>query len=158
MTTDNDNASPKPETIAPGVAAPVPGSVVFDGHLYKHPFHRAISDLCVEIEQLPGSLQQTKVVTMAGDLQHRVAGMRDVAAAQARSLRRWAAETFPPDANGQVHFARALMEGVADELDEQFNPWDVWNRKSDAEKRDALYREFSDTPNTSDQTPRVEPQ
>lgn len=51
-----------------------------------------------------------------------IAQMRAVAAAQAKSLRHWSVETFPADANGQVRFARALMEGVADELDAAFNP------------------------------------
>lgn len=35
----------------------------------------------------------------------------------AKALRRWGPECFPADANGQVHFARALMESVADDLE-----------------------------------------
>jgi ubiquinone biosynthesis protein UbiJ len=33
------------------------------------------------------------------------------------SIRKWAPECFPADANGQVHFARSLMESVADDLE-----------------------------------------
>lgn len=35
----------------------------------------------------------------------------------AKTLRKWAPECFPADANGQVHFARALMESVAGDLE-----------------------------------------
>lgn len=41
----------------------------------------------------------------------------EAAARSSKALRRWAPECFPTDANGQVHFARALMESVADDLD-----------------------------------------
>ena len=34
----------------------------------KHPIHKAIYELCLEIENLPASDQQTKIVTMAGNL------------------------------------------------------------------------------------------
>lgn len=97
------------------------GSVLFDGHIDRHPMHKEIYNLCVEIEKLPASEQQTKVVIAAGELQHGIAQLRAEAAKQAKCLRKWAAEIFPADANGQVHFARALMEGVAEELDEAFN-------------------------------------
>lgn len=35
----------------------------------KHPIYKAIHDLCTEIEKLPASEQQTKVVTMASALE-----------------------------------------------------------------------------------------
>lgn len=38
-------------------------------NLTKHTIYQAIYDLCVEIEKLPASEQQTKVVTMAGALE-----------------------------------------------------------------------------------------
>jgi len=37
-------------------------------NIQKHTIHRAIYDLCQEIEKLPASEQQTKVVTMASAL------------------------------------------------------------------------------------------
>lgn len=122
MNTITQQLTPEPATNASPDCAPPTGSVVFDGHVYRHPTHRAIYELMGEIEKLPGSVQQTKVVTLAGDLQNHVATMRANAATQAATLRKWAAECFPADASGQVHFTRALMEGVADELDEAFNP------------------------------------
>jgi hypothetical protein len=42
-------------------------------NLYKHPIYQAIYDLCVEIEKLPASDQETKVVCMAGALEKPVA-------------------------------------------------------------------------------------
>lgn len=36
--------------------------------ILKHSIHKAIYDLCIEIESLPASEQQTKIVVMAGDL------------------------------------------------------------------------------------------
>lgn len=41
--------------------------------------------------------------------------------ALAKCLREQSAECFPEE-NGQKHFARLIMEGVADELDAAFNP------------------------------------
>ncbi len=37
-------------------------------NILKHSMHKAIYDLCLEIEKLPASEQQTKVVQMAVDL------------------------------------------------------------------------------------------
>lgn len=96
-------------------------SVSWNGQLQSHPFHQAIYDLCQEIENLPASEQETKVVIMAGELQNRVAEMRAEASKQAKCLREQSAECFPEE-NGQKHFARLIMEGVADELDAAFNP------------------------------------
>lgn len=84
--------------------------------------HRLIYELMVEIEKLPGSVQQTKVVTLASALQDHVATGRCIALAQSRMLRLYGAECFPADENGQIHFARAIMEAIAGELDEHFNP------------------------------------
>lgn len=92
--------------------------------------HKEIYNLCVEIEKLPASEQQTKVVVAAGELQHGITQLRAEAAKQAKCLRKWAAECFPADGNGQVHFARALMEGVAEELDEAFNRY-AQNKKAE---------------------------
>jgi len=39
-------------------------------NINEHPIYKAIYELCLEIEKLPGSEQQTKVVTMAGALEH----------------------------------------------------------------------------------------
>lgn len=36
--------------------------------ILKHTIHKAIYDLCLEIEKLPASEQQTKVVMMASDM------------------------------------------------------------------------------------------
>lgn len=36
--------------------------------ILKHSIHKAIYDLCLEIENLPASDQQTKIVVMAGAL------------------------------------------------------------------------------------------
>lgn len=38
-------------------------------NINKHPIYKAIYDMCLEIEKLPASDQQTKVVTMAGALE-----------------------------------------------------------------------------------------
>lgn len=37
-------------------------------NILKHSIHKAIYDLCLEIENLPASEQQTKVLIMASDL------------------------------------------------------------------------------------------
>lgn len=37
-------------------------------NISKHPIHKEIYELCLEIEKLPASEQETKVVTMAGEL------------------------------------------------------------------------------------------
>ena len=81
----------------------------------------AIYELMGEIEKLPASEQETKVVIMAGALQNRVAEMRAEASKQAKCLREQSSECFPEE-TGQKHFARLIMEGVADELDAAFNP------------------------------------
>ncbi len=91
-------------------------------NLQEHPTHKAIYDLCQEIEKLPASDQQTKVVTLAAKLQDDVVAMRSVADSNSRCLRRLAAECFPEVVDGQKHFARVLMEGVAYDLDVTFNP------------------------------------
>jgi len=119
MTNENQTPSAKPGEQS-GLAAPT-CSAVWNGQLYAHPFHQAIYDLCQEIEMLPASEQETKVVIMAGALQNRVAEMRAEASKQAKRLRKQAAECFPEE-NGQKHFARLIMEGVADELDAAFSP------------------------------------
>lgn len=49
--------------------------------------------------------------------------MRAVVAREVKCLRRYAVECFPEVTNGQVHFARAIMEGVAAELEETFGPF-----------------------------------
>jgi hypothetical protein len=41
-------------------------------NINEHPIYKAIYELCQEIEKLPASEQQTKVVTMAGALEHPV--------------------------------------------------------------------------------------
>ena len=104
-----------------GGFSPTPCSVVWNGQLLAHPFHMAIYELMGEIEKLPASEQETKVVIMACALQNRVAEMRAEASKQAKCLREQSAECFPEE-NGQKHFARLIMEGVADELDAAFNP------------------------------------
>lgn len=38
-------------------------------NILKHTIYKAIYDLCLEIEKLPASEQQTKVVVMAGNLE-----------------------------------------------------------------------------------------
>lgn len=38
-------------------------------NIQKHSIYKAIYDLCAEIEKLPASVQQTKVVMMAGNLE-----------------------------------------------------------------------------------------
>ena len=38
-------------------------------NINEHPLYKAIYDLCLEIEKLPASEQQTKVVVMAGELE-----------------------------------------------------------------------------------------
>jgi len=118
-TTENQTVSDKPQEQA--TLAPCGCSAVWNGQLYAHPFHQAIYDLCQEIEKLPASEQETKVVIMAGELQNRVAALRAEAAKQAKCLREQSSECFPEE-NGQKHFARLIMEGVADELDAAFNP------------------------------------
>ena len=117
MKNQNTNESETPAAVA-GAA---PCSAVWNGQLLAHPFHMAIYELMGEIEKLPASEQETKVVTMAGALQNRLAEMRAEASKQAKCLREQSAECFPEE-NGQKHFARLIMEGVADELDAAFNP------------------------------------
>lgn len=48
---------------------------------------------------------------------------REVVGRHIKCLRQYAVECFPEDANGQIHFARAIMEGVAAELEETFGPF-----------------------------------
>jgi hypothetical protein len=115
LPTDNGAAIPE-------VSSSAAGSVRFSGHLDEHSLHAAIAECCQEIEKLPPSDQQTRCVEMVGRLQHQVATLRAVAAREADTLRIWAEDTFPANENGQVHFARALMEGVADDLDDEINP------------------------------------
>ena len=79
----------------------------------------AIYELMGEIEKLPASEQETNVVIMAGALQNRVAEMRAEASKQAKCLREQSSECFPEE-TGQKHFARLIMEGVADELKQAF--------------------------------------
>jgi hypothetical protein len=38
-------------------------------NITKHPIYKQIYELCLEIEELPASLQQTKVVTMASAME-----------------------------------------------------------------------------------------
>jgi hypothetical protein len=38
-------------------------------NIYEHPIYKSIYDLCLEIEKLPASEQETKVVVMAGELE-----------------------------------------------------------------------------------------
>lgn len=42
-------------------------------NLSEHPIYQCIYDLCVEIEKLPASEQETKVVVMAADLEKPIA-------------------------------------------------------------------------------------
>ena len=121
------NMNPETDTAnAPIGALPLAtGSAVFDGHIYKHPLHRAIYELCQEIEKLPASELETKCVVAAGELQNHVFAMRACAGLHAGCLRRYAAECFPEITNGQKHFVRVLMESIADDLDENFNPPNV---------------------------------
>jgi len=84
--------------------------------------HQAIYDVCQAIEKIPVACpEETQAVIMAGELQNRVAALRAEAAKQSKCLREQSAECFPEE-NGQKHFARLIMEGVADELDAAFNP------------------------------------
>tara|TARA_R110000868_G_C10897238_1_gene764049 strand:+ start:1148 stop:1507 length:360 start_codon:yes stop_codon:yes gene_type:complete len=96
--------------------------VVFDGHIDRHPMHKAIYDLCVEIEKLPASDQQTKCVIAAGELQNPVAEIRWMAKGWTDCLRQYGAACFPDIVNGQKHFARVLMESVAEDIEAQLNP------------------------------------
>lgn len=48
-----------------------------DMNIDKHTIHRAIYDLCQEIENLPASEQQTKVVVMASALQSKAERLVD---------------------------------------------------------------------------------
>lgn len=102
--------------------APSGCSAVWNGQLYAHPLHQAIYDVCQAIEKIPVACpEETQAVIMAGELQNRVAALRAEAAKQAKCLREQSAACFPEE-NGQKHFARLIMEGVADELDAAFNP------------------------------------
>lgn len=38
-------------------------------NILKHPIYKAICDLCRELEKLPASVQQTKIVVMASNLE-----------------------------------------------------------------------------------------
>jgi hypothetical protein len=149
LPTDNGAAIPE-------VSPSAHGSVRFSGHLDEHSLHAAIAECCQEIEKLPPSDQQTRCVEMVGRLQHQVATLRAVAAREADTLRIWAEDTFPANENGQVHFARALMEGVADDLDDEINP--KRDRSIEAKRGLLVKLRERTAQNTSDQTPRVEPQ
>jgi len=46
-------------------------------NILEHPIYKDIYDLCVEIEKLPASEQQTKVVTMASALEQPVSKLLD---------------------------------------------------------------------------------
>lgn len=97
-------------------------SVRFDGHIDSHPMHMAIYELMQEIEKLPASVQATKCVTLAGELQDRLATLRCIARSNAKMLLHYGAECFPKAADGKIHFARAIMESAAEELDQAFSP------------------------------------
>lgn len=84
--------------------------------------HCAIYLLMGEIEKLPASDQQTKVVVAAGELHHGIAQMRSVAMATVATLKRYAQECFPETPNGKKHFARVIMECCAEELEKEFIP------------------------------------
>lgn len=96
-------------------------TITFNGRIDSHPMHKQIYDLMQEIEKLPASEQQTKIITLAGELQNGVAAMRAVFAGNAVYLRRNAEECFPVE-EGKKHFARLIMEGVADDLEEASSP------------------------------------
>ncbi len=94
----------------------------FDGRIDSHPLHKAIYDLCQEIEKLPASEQATIAVSAAAALQDQVAALRFTVGDNTRCLKRYAEECFPRAADGKVHFARAIMESVAEDLDAAFKP------------------------------------
>ncbi len=94
----------------------------FDGRIDSHPLHKAIYDLCQEIEKLPASEQATIAVSAASALQDQVAALRFTVGDNTRCLKRYAEECFPRAADGKVHFARAIMESVAEDLDAAFKP------------------------------------
>lgn len=59
-------------------------------NILAHPIYQSIYDLCVEIEKLPASDQQTKVVVMASELEKPVAALiaeKDRLARQAAAMR-----------------------------------------------------------------------
>lgn len=47
-------------------------------NIEKHPIIREIYELCLEIEKLPASEQQTKISVMAGDIGRKVEDFIDV--------------------------------------------------------------------------------
>jgi hypothetical protein len=60
--------SSRPAPIAASNAADKPRIRLLTMNILKHTIHIAIYDLCQEIEKLPASEQQTKIVTMASAL------------------------------------------------------------------------------------------
>lgn len=70
--------------------------------------------LCHAIEAAGASEALTKCSVLASELLAEAKRLAEIA----DKMKRFAAENYPPDANGQVDFARILIEGYAQEIEE----------------------------------------
>lgn len=83
-------------------------------NINEHPIYKDIYELCQEIEKFPPSEQQTKTVTMAGNLQNSasklVTALRDI---------KLTALTTTNGAKGLAHITRICIDaGIVQHLDE----------------------------------------
>lgn len=72
--------------------------------------------LCHAIEAAGASEQLTKCSVIASELRTEIQAEKARVDTLAAKMKKFVAENYPPDANGQVDFARALVEGYANEL------------------------------------------
>lgn len=83
-------------------------------NLSEHPIYQNIYDLCVEIEKLPPSEQETKVVVMASDLEKPVAKLLN-----ALQEIKYTALTTKHAPTGLAHIVRLCIDaGITQHLDE----------------------------------------
>ena len=72
--------------------------------------------LCYAIEAAGASEALTKCSVLASELRTEIVTETARLARLSESMKRFVAEYYPPDKNGQVHFARALVEVYAQEI------------------------------------------
>lgn len=72
--------------------------------------------LCYAIEAAGASEALTKCSVLASELRTEIVAESARLSRLSESMKRFVAEYYPPDKNGQVHFARALIEAYAQEI------------------------------------------
>lgn len=72
--------------------------------------------LCHAIEAAGASEALTKCSVLASELRKEIQAETERTVALAAKMKKFVAENYPEDANGQVDFVRLLVEGYAAEL------------------------------------------